>query len=146
MVRAVLAGPRLALADALELAAPIPLRDDVVPVLSGTTALPLTLEAAPLNRFLFCLTNTQYIQGPLDKVTEHGGGFDVYFAGRPKPEHYKKVVIRRAHCRAEFLVSGHPQCLQVAGRGCARYPGPVQGTDPQWQRVCVGSDQGSAGT
>ena len=65
-----------------------------MPVLTGTTALPLTLAAAPLNRFLFCLTNAQYIQGPLDKVTEHGGGFDVCFAGRPESEHYKKVVIR----------------------------------------------------
>ncbi|MET4483761.1 HEAT repeat domain-containing protein [Bradyrhizobium sp. F1.13.3] len=82
------------IADSIQPKRQIPLRKDVVPILTGTNTLPLSLEAAPLNRFLFCLTDAQYIQGPLQKAEKLSKEtIDVHFASGLKAS-FQDVVIR----------------------------------------------------
>ena len=72
----------------------IDFRDDVTVFLAGRDKYPLSLRAAPINRFLFTLTNTQYRQGEVIGAREISDGkWDVVFKGRDI-EHFSDVVIR----------------------------------------------------
>jgi hypothetical protein len=82
------------LADSLCLNSPIALRDDVIPILTAKTKLPLTLDSAPLNRFLFSLTNAQYLRGPLTRAEKINGIYQVWFEGLSDPRSYDELVIR----------------------------------------------------
>jgi HEAT repeat protein len=98
-----------ALVDHLNPLEEILLRDDVVPTLTGSTTLPLTLDAAAINRFLFCLTNTQYVPGPLRKAEfdKDGKSAKVYFAGKPESDRFDEVVIR--HGPVSAMKSSFPK-------------------------------------
>lgn len=95
------------LADELELLAPIPMREDVAVVLTGRGRYPLTLEAAPINRFLFALTNAQYRPGPIVAAKRVVGKdlWEVQFEGSAQTENFADVVIRhgpRARLALDF--------------------------------------------
>ena len=116
---------------------PIPLRSDVTAVLTGTDPWPLSLQAAALNRFLLCLTSTQYIQGPLKKVERRSmtGPWDVYFDKESayyadnEPRSYAEVVIRHGPVAAisRWFPKIHQQCdalrkLAETGPDPTRHP------------------------
>ncbi|WP_152997419.1 HEAT repeat domain-containing protein [Methylobacterium sp. GXS13] len=68
-------------------------RDDVVPVLTGTGAYPLSLVAAPVNRLLLTLTNAQFIPGGLTSVKGEEGNYLAHFA-KSGTRQFATVVIR----------------------------------------------------
>ena len=82
------------LVDSLTLHAPISLRQDVEVVVTGTRELPLSLDAAPINRFLFSLTHAQYIPGPLTRIEKREGRWEVWFRDHPTSHSFHELVIR----------------------------------------------------
>jgi HEAT repeat protein len=83
------------LIDSTSLKARIAMRQDVDVVLTGTSAFPLTLEAAPINRFLLALTNAQYVPGPVTEVKElTDGRWKVRFRDDPEAKDFDRLVIR----------------------------------------------------
>jgi hypothetical protein len=83
------------LADSLVLKADIPIRKNIQPVLTGKGALPLNLQSAPINRFLFSLTNAEYIPGPIvsTQCDQNGKNCEVTFADGLQDK-FDEVVIR----------------------------------------------------
>ncbi|MGJ9420653.1 HEAT repeat domain-containing protein [Massilia sp. CMS3.1] len=68
-------------------------RDDVIAVLAGRGQYPLTTAAAPINRFLFALTNVQYRQANLTGVECEGSRLKVKFDGK-EDDYFTDVIIR----------------------------------------------------
>jgi HEAT repeat protein len=88
----------------------IKLRGNIQTFLTGRAALPLGIEAAALNRFLFSLTNTEYIPGPLVNVNVHKlNGKKSYTAtfANGREEEFDDVVIR--HGPASALEESFPE-------------------------------------
>lgn len=108
------------LADSLKYASAsrIQLRTDVVPVLTGKPSLPLTLEAAVLNRFLFLLSNAQYIPGPLRSAhpNPQGAAWTVELEGQSQMARYADVVIRHGPKSAlqRFFPDIYAACAPLA--------------------------------
>jgi HEAT repeat protein len=87
------------LVDSLELRTPISLRQDVRVVLTGTSPFPLTLESAPINRFLFSLTDAQYVAGPVTRIKEKevsktASIWTVFFKNQEEPITFDEILIR----------------------------------------------------
>jgi len=82
------------LGDSIALKAPISLRKDVVVILTGMSPFPLTLESAPINRFLFSLTNTQYVRGPLSFARKGERDWTARFCNELEDRRFEDVVIR----------------------------------------------------
>lgn len=82
------------LADSLVLDE-VPFRKQIQPVLTGMKAYPLDLDSAPLNRFLFSLTNAEYVPGPTVSALSEGDrkGYKVTF-NDGKVRDFDDVVIR----------------------------------------------------
>jgi hypothetical protein len=81
------------LADSLMIRKDIPLRRNIDVFLTGKQHLPLDLTSAALNRFLFSLTNTQFIPGGLDSVVKSDTEYIATFNDGRK-DHFDNVVIR----------------------------------------------------
>lgn len=83
-------------------------RTDFQPVLTGMSPMPLTLEAAPINRFLFALAQVQYIPGPLVSAVQSApeAKWTVQFDGDGKSHDYDHVVVR--HGASSVLARDFP--------------------------------------
>lgn len=95
-------------------------RTEVQPVLTGVSRMPLTLEAAPINRFLFALAQIQYIPGPLRSALQAApdGKWTVDFEGNEKPQDYDRVIIR--HGPSPILARDFPDiyaaCMPIKAK------------------------------
>jgi hypothetical protein len=81
------------LADSLVFQSKVSLRSNVCVFLTTKNPLPLDLTSSALNRFLFSLSDVQFIPGPLDYVSKEGSEYIAVFKDG-RQQRFDNVVVR----------------------------------------------------